>query len=82
MLLSFMPSVNHLFLAQWCEELNDVDSVIFDFREKLLQIFHFSLENGHAVMKDVSPEAVLKSDRKHPVWGHSDLLMEDMKPGF
>ena len=62
-----MPSVNHLFLAQLYEELDDIDSVIFDFRKKLVQIFHdFSRGNGHAVMKDVRPEAVLKSDRKHP----------------
>ena len=60
------PSVNHLFLAQRCEE-----SAIFDFREtsnptEIASNSSFSIENGHAVMKDLHAEAVSKSDRKHP----------------
>ena len=43
--------------------MNDVDllsliSERLQIAQKLLQIFHFSVENGHVVMKDLPAEVV------------------------
>ena len=64
-----MASVNHLFLAQQCEEVNEVDlpSLISEgpqIAQKLLQIFHFSVESGHVVMIDFKCRSCLKKRPK------------------